>query len=1517
MKCPCRKYTATIAFSLLVVFGRLAPVVAEPITLPLPLHLETFEAVAEGGLPAGWSRTNYSTLPQANSNLVELASVPFAGWLVLDRNRFTSNFLAYTVHTSTDYSRVLSSNPANVVNGQVVTNLAQGKFMFCTSGYREGSQIQYLWSPDYNLTGQTNIFVSYHSLFEQNQDSFAAVEYSVNGGVTWLPVVYMLDGPDVLTGAGGQVDAVKTLTNRYSDVATNFIGGKSYGGYYGAFIAAPITPALTNYINARVDDNPVESKRVELFRLPAADNQPAVRFRFAHAGTDSWYFGIDNFGLYSITPGALPVISNAPPSLNVSVGSTATFTVTAGGTPPLNYQWRLNGTNLPGATNATLVISPVNSTNQGVYTVMVSNNSGAIESSGASLTVTVPLVTGQWDFDAGDLRATVGANLEYLNDTASLTAFTELMINGRPARVMSFGSNTIAQGYYLRHGGRPNGGGRFVNQYTLLMDVMYPAPSGDQWRALFQTDPFNHAGNAADYLIGDLGTFPDPNGLGAEGQFNGPLTTDTWYRLAFAVDLLAPAGQQLTKYVNGVSVGSQPLSGGVDGRYALGPTAQLFTAGIDGFARPGFVNSIQFVNGRLSPDAIANLGGPTADGLPPGNAAVRITQLTAAPTSVTLNWTAPDGVCFVERTPSVLSANWEVINSAITNRNLTIPISSNTAFYRVGQLQPDIRVGQLPDGEQSIPTKQILRAAGKQIQFAGRPVDLVLSPDKRLVYLKNINNLLVVDAATWTVLQTAAYPGSGASLHGIAMRHSGTHVYVTGAGNELYEWAVATNGTVTFARTIAMPGGSYPCGLAISTDDTKAYVCLSIANKLAVVNLANGNVTQQITVGVAPWDVALSPDGNTAYVSDWGGRFPTGGDLTAPSAGTQVVIDSRGVAASGVVSFVNLLTGLQTAQTATGLHPCDLELSAEGQTLYVANANSDTVSVINTATRAVKETILVRPDPTYPYGSASTGLALSPDGSRLFVTSGGNNAVAVVELPNAQHPNSVVQGFLPTDWYPGAVVADSNHLYVANVKGLGTRLGQPMVTSWQIGAHLGTANKIAIPDADPLSKYTAQAFEDGRVPQIKQALQAPLAGQLPVPVPRRRGEPSVFQHVVYILKENKTYDQIFGDFPQGNGDSNLCIYPRLVSPNHHALAEQYVLLDNFYCNGVNSSDGHSWSTEGNVTDHLEKSFGGASRSYTFGDDPLTYSSSGFIWNNVLTHGLTFRNYGEMDYASTSPAKTWLQIYQDYTNNTDTIRYVQNIGIAALRPYSSTNVPGWNMNIPDVVRARGFIKELNAAQSNGVWASFHLLYLPNDHTGGSPSPRAQVADNDLSLGQVVEAITKSSFASNTVIFVIEDDPQSGYDHVDGHRSICLVISPYTKRGQLISTFYNQAGVLHTMERILGLPPMNQQDAMAPLMFECFTNVPDFRPYTALPNNIPLTESVVASQMSPKARYYAKKVQKMDFSKPDRINDDVFNRYIWHSNRGDARYPAKFVGGHGRGLKQLGLALVKNGKDDDDD
>jgi YVTN family beta-propeller protein len=1228
--------------------------------------------------------------------------------------------------------------------------------------------------------------------------------------------------------------------------------------------------------------------------------------------------GLNHQPLTAAVPGIPPVITAQPPNLCVCAGSTATFTVTATGSGPLSYQWRFNGADILGATSASLELSPVSAGSQGVYTVLVRDGCGAVISSVAVLTVYELAVTGQWDFDRGDLRATVGTDLAYVGDTAALTTFPVVSINGQPARVMAFGSNSIHQGFLMHHGAASNGGGHFVNQYTLLMDVMFPAASSGGWRALFQTDPFNHDSNDAEFFVGSSASLPDPNGLGTEGQFNGSLAADTWYRIGFAVDLAAPAGKQLSKYVNGVKVGEQSLSGEVDGRYALGPTALLFTAGISGggFTQAGFVSSIQFINGCMSSEAIAALGGAGAGKLPAGNAAIRVTNITANSSQINLGWTGPEGLFQVQTTANLGRLEWQTISNPSSNRSLSVPASGPTNFYRVMQLQPDIQVGQLPNSEQSLPSKQILRAPGRQIQFGGRPVDLVLSPDGKTVFIKNMSNLLVADAISWSLLQTLAYPGSGASMHGIAVSKDGSHVYVTGAGSELYDWVVDPNRAVTFSRTISLPGGSYPCGVAVSADGTKAYVCLSICNTLAVVDLPTGTVSSQINVGIAPWDVVLSPDGRTAYVSDWGGRLPVSGDLTATSAGTPVVIDSRGVAGSGAVSFVDLTAGVETVQVPTGLHPSALALSRDGSSLYVANANSDTVTAIDTQAEAVKETILVRPDLTFPCGSAADGLALSPDGRDLFVASGGNNTVGVVELPNAQHAYSLLQGFIPTDWYPGAVVANSNYVYVVNVKGLGSRAGQPATTSWQIAAFLGTANRIPIPDLDTLSKLTAQAYEDGRVPQIKQTQQPALAGQAPVPVPLRVGEPSVFQHVLYIVKENKTYDQIFGDMPEGNGNPSLCIYPQYVSPNHHALARQYVLLDNYYCNGVNSADGHAWCTEGNDTDHLEKSFGGFSRGYSFGDDPLNYSSTGFIWNNVLQHGLTFRNYGEFDYASPVPANaTWLQIYKDFTNGTRAIHYAQNIGVASLRPYSSTNVPGWNLGIPDVVRADGFTRELNAAQAKGTWETFHFLYLPNDHTGGPPTPQAQVADNDLALGQVVEAVTKSSFGCNTVIFVIEDDPQSGYDHVDGHRSICLVISPYTKRGQVVSKFYNQAGVLHTMEQVMGLPPMNQQDAMAPLMFDCFTNVPDFTPYTALPNNVDLASGTSGTgALSPKQRYWVKRLQKMDFSKPDRINEDTFNRYIWFTVKGDAPYPAKFVGGHGKGLKQLGLVLDKSQDED---
>jgi len=316
-----------------------------------------------------------------------------------------------------------------------------------------------------------------------------------------------------------------------------------------------------------------------------------------------------------------------------------------------------------------------------------------------------PGITGQWDFDHGDLRATVGADLEFVGDTATITTFPALNINGQPAAVMAFGSNSIQQGFCMRHGAKPNGGGHFVNQYTLLMDLMFPAESSGKWRALLQTDPFNHDGTDAEFFIGDNTTVPAPDGIGAETQFNGPLASGLWYRIAFAVDLTAPAGQQLNKYVNGQNVGSQNLFGGIDGRYALGPTALLFTAGdsAGGRTQAGFVNSIQFVDGCLSPAAIAALGGPAANGLPTGDAAIHFTYLSFGLSQMTLSWAGPAGQFQVERATDLIASGWQAFGNPTTNHSLTVPLDTARAWYRLRQWRPDIQVGPLPSTAEAIP----------------------------------------------------------------------------------------------------------------------------------------------------------------------------------------------------------------------------------------------------------------------------------------------------------------------------------------------------------------------------------------------------------------------------------------------------------------------------------------------------------------------------------------------------------------------------------------------------------------------------------------------------------------------------------------------------------------------------------------------------------------------------------------------------------------------------------------------
>lgn len=832
-------------------------------------------------------------------------------------------------------------------------------------------------------------------------------------------------------------------------------------------------------------------------------------------------------------------------------------------------------------------------------------------------------------------------------------------------------------------------------------------------------------------------------------------------------------------------------------------------------------------------------------------------------------------------------------------------------------------------GDNLTPIGQLLRPAGRSLPLPGlRPVDLLVCDHEGPVLVKTSSELLVLSGDAARIEQRLKYPSGGASMTGLAASPDGRHIYVTNSGSELFELRLDDASGAAWGRTFTLPtpsvgGAAFGCGIALTPDGARALVCASRGNELVVIDLASGQVRERIDVGIAPFDVVVSPDGTRAFVSNWGGRRPAEAEDAAPTAGSPARVDHRGIAASGTVSIVDMEHGRTIAELEVGLSPSELALSSDAKRLYVACSNNDLVAVIDTTVPAVIDRIDIKPDPSLPFGSMPAALVLSMDDRTLLVANAGNNAVAVVSLEDEPK----VTGFIPTGWFPGALALRDGHIFIANIRGMGSRLARGD-GAFNTHRHMGTVQVAPLPTEEQLAELTSQCLADARVPQVLRALERERAGVAPRPVPERAGEPSVFEHVVYIIKENRTYDQVFGDFasgdrPRGDGMPELCTFGREITPNQHALAEQFVLLDNYYCNGVLSADGHSWATEGNVTPYLERSFGGFARSYTFGDDPLTYSSSGFIWDHVLAAGLSFRNYGEFNYTSERPDSSFPEILKDWTSGRRTIRFEHNIGVENLRRYSNLDAPGWNMDIPDQIRADVFLEEFARFEQNGDLPNLVIIYLPNDHTSGTaegkPTPRALVADNDLAVGRIVDAISHSRFWKNTCIFINEDDPQNGWDHVDAHRSICLVASPYTKRGHVISEFANQAGVVHTIERILGLPGANQRYLLAPVMDFCFQDQPDLTPFDHLPSNIDLTEmNPTKASLGPAEAHWASVSEAQDLDRVDAADEDAFNRVLWHAMKGaDVPYPAEWAGPHGRGLRERGLVHVRFEDDDDDD
>ena len=608
------------------------------ILLPSPLHFENFDGTAEGSLPSGWTELSYSDVPDPACDplaagiggLQDLNSACYAKWTTVNSARFNDPMFTYLSHTlETDYRRVLTPNLANVVNGAVIGNLAQGNIAFGDSGYRDGNnQVVYLFSPDFDCSAKNNIYLSFHSIWEQNQDSIGAVEYSIDEGATWLPVVYYLESADVVRDADGNADGAATFAAAQSDTAsyTDPVEGFK-GGSYGVFIGVDSArwSSLGPFIKAGQDDNPTQGKRVEVFRLPAADNQAKVRFRFAHAGTDSWYFGLDNVGLYQLTSVAPPLVTITPTNAVEYLGNSMVFSSSVVGIGPFSYQWQRNGTDLPDETNTTLVVSAVSTNAAGTYTLRVGYPGG-------NTTASVPLtvldarpaqITGQWDFNFYNLVATVGRDLEFYDDyslAGSLftdSDFEELPpMNGEYCPVLKFPGGdafTRMSGYIMPHGIPANGGGTKVNQYTLIMDVLYMVNAVE--RALLQTTPDNS--DNRDIAIGAN------NGIGSSGGFQGNFLPDTWQRIAFAVDLSGPGSHPvMAKFINGVKVGQQVLSEGLDGRWSLFPADHATTpwallfADDNVEAQPGYVSSIQIRNGRLSDAQIARLGGPSAKKIP-------------------------------------------------------------------------------------------------------------------------------------------------------------------------------------------------------------------------------------------------------------------------------------------------------------------------------------------------------------------------------------------------------------------------------------------------------------------------------------------------------------------------------------------------------------------------------------------------------------------------------------------------------------------------------------------------------------------------------------------------------------------------------------------------------------------------------------------------------------------------------------------------------------------------------------
>ncbi len=738
--------------------------------------------------------------------------------------------------------------------------------------------------------------------------------------------------------------------------------------------------------------------------------------------------------------------------------------------------------------------------------------------------------------------------------------------------------------------------------------------------------------------------------------------------------------------------------------------------------------------------------------------------------------------------------------------------------------------------------------------------------------------------------------------------------------------------------TFYTPSTSYPGGLAISPDGKSAYALLNQNDTLAQIDLNTAKQGEQIRVGNAPHSILIDSKGTTAYVSNEGGRAATEADFQIWSAGTEIVADPVvGAAITGTVSVVDLPTMTVTANISTGLHPTGMAFY--GQWLLVANTYSDTISVIDTATNVVARTINLAlpigvPGQGPAYGAAPNSIAVDAEQGVAFVALYHANAIAVVNL--AKGATNPVMGMIPVAYAPSSVVLNkaNNTLIVANDKGIGTRLSYECdyeVCDYNTHQDNGTISIVSVPLPGMLQTMTQQVIYNNHW-DLTENIKSASGGSpktKPVAIPAKIGDPSLIKHVFLIVRENRTYDQVLGDVASGNGDPRLAVFgydgkTHLDTPNVHKLVKRFPLFDNFYDPSRQSADGHQWITEGMAPYADDVQSPDWVRSYPGGNagDALAYQKKGFLFSEATTAGLPLKLYGEYvendtfkqpDGSTQEP--TWTQFFKDaqrFLQGKENTLYYQNTvqaesSIPAVYNHLIKNFPQFDLNIPDQFRYALWVQDFNNDVKANTVPALSILWIMCDHTGGPPTVDAEQADNDLAVGRIIDSISHSPVWSTSAIFIEEDDAQNGVDHVDGHRSPGYIVSPYAvQRGSTQHYYYTQVNMTRTIEQILGLTPMNQFDLIASPMRTAFVNKPpadNFKPWTHVPNQVPLNQGVGGNEANTKGSGTIKALRaawlekKEDIfagkmTKPDAEDPDTVNHLNWYEATGFTRpYPGE--------------------------